>query len=866
MKTYNNSIVIQFDTSANGNAGAGKPVTVFGEGTETKAQLYDLDSNPISNPVFADKTGNYTFNVDSGVYDIYIDYGLITQTAILNESIVDSTGSTISETPPQFPLDGERWTRCTDMKGFIWYDDGESAQWVEDRPSYNSDSIGSTVSETPPPLPLDGERWTRCTDMKGFIWYIDDTSAQWIEDRPSYGTDTIGDLSQAYIFDTVAEYKASTIVFPVGKTIHLNDRGADFTVIAGTGTANSLNIIASDEVVQSIDLVMLNSIGVRQFGIVGDGVTDESDAIEFIISTVSDHKVNLQGLVVAMSRRIDFSSNNTWSNGTFLYIGASTDKLCVFSGENTFDNVIFDGNELQVLGGLTAILDNAKFTGLNCTWTRVKGILTGGPATLRNNQSGLIIEPTGANVYLRGCSFENIRNDNSGTYATPTIGYGFCSGILFCSENIVTTGDNTANPTELVAHKTSFKNIQTILAAGLTTDQQFQFNDADGIRAIGNTDKTTINAIFHDSRFEDVSKRAIKVASVRGMRFKGVRIYDRTLTYSMVSAVRPPFEGVVEDVKIFSVGARPVRIVLEIKDTDGLTIRNVWSNRCDGAIQYLPEASGMHNLLIEDFTCELALVEGVTISLLPAAVSNQQFRNIDINCLSNGTLGFEIPSVGNEVDAIVDGLKITNGDIVLKYGSLDARNVTCVIDNPLYESRSTPASPMQLGNANGVLTSTYHNINVNIKDAVSGYATAARAGFLSIDGSNIEASKITISVKDTLDRVHPHFVVVGDDINLDGLIYDGIGYGNISPIASERISVTNSTRKRGIATTARFFEVSNGADCVINNTYDYADTSATSIRSQGAGYVIINDVFSKTANAQVATVVGGIVINAIKFL
>ena len=48
----------------------------------------------------------------------------------------------------------------------------------------------------------------------------------------------INDLSQAYIFDTVADYKASTIVFPVGKTIHLNDRGADFTVIAGTGTAN----------------------------------------------------------------------------------------------------------------------------------------------------------------------------------------------------------------------------------------------------------------------------------------------------------------------------------------------------------------------------------------------------------------------------------------------------------------------------------------------------------------------------------------------------------------------------------------------------------------------------------------------------
>jgi len=67
--------------------------------------------------------------------------------------------------------------------------------------------------------------------------------------------DLINDLSQAYIFDTVAEYQASTIVFPVGKTIHLNDRDADFTKITGTGTANTFNIIASTSVNQSIDLV-----------------------------------------------------------------------------------------------------------------------------------------------------------------------------------------------------------------------------------------------------------------------------------------------------------------------------------------------------------------------------------------------------------------------------------------------------------------------------------------------------------------------------------------------------------------------------------------------------------------------------------
>jgi len=91
--------------------------------------------------------------------------------------------------------------------------------------------------------------------MKGFIYYVDADSAQWVEDRPSYGDDTIGDVSIPYIFETVADYQASTIVFPVGKTIHLKDRGADFSVIAGTGTANGYNIIASTSVNQSANLI-----------------------------------------------------------------------------------------------------------------------------------------------------------------------------------------------------------------------------------------------------------------------------------------------------------------------------------------------------------------------------------------------------------------------------------------------------------------------------------------------------------------------------------------------------------------------------------------------------------------------------------
>lgn len=59
-------------------------------------------------------------------------------------------------------------------------------------------------------------------------------------------------LSQSYIFNTVADFKASDIEFPDGKSIHLNDRGTDFIKITGTGTGNDENIIASNVVNQSV--------------------------------------------------------------------------------------------------------------------------------------------------------------------------------------------------------------------------------------------------------------------------------------------------------------------------------------------------------------------------------------------------------------------------------------------------------------------------------------------------------------------------------------------------------------------------------------------------------------------------------------
>tara|TARA_R110002096_G_scaffold368011_1_gene561268 strand:- start:159 stop:2444 length:2286 start_codon:yes stop_codon:yes gene_type:complete len=66
--------------------------------------------------------------------------------------------------------------------------------------------------------------------------------------------DFINNLSLPYVFDTVAAYKAFTSTFPDGKQIKLLDRGATFTKISGIELANSFNIIANDNLSESIEL------------------------------------------------------------------------------------------------------------------------------------------------------------------------------------------------------------------------------------------------------------------------------------------------------------------------------------------------------------------------------------------------------------------------------------------------------------------------------------------------------------------------------------------------------------------------------------------------------------------------------------
>lgn len=105
------------------------------------------------------------------------------------------------------------------------------------------------------------------------------------------GLDIINDTSQTYDFESVDDFKSSGILFPDGKQIRLRDRYATYTKHskAGAGASNDIDIIESSTVDQSLVFNDINGgiVSVRQMGIVGDGVTDDTAALSHALNNYS---------------------------------------------------------------------------------------------------------------------------------------------------------------------------------------------------------------------------------------------------------------------------------------------------------------------------------------------------------------------------------------------------------------------------------------------------------------------------------------------------------------------------------------------------------------------------------------------------
>lgn len=98
-----------------------------------------------------------------------------------------------SDTAPTPALDGDVWFNTANGVASIYYEDGDSGQWVElveqglQGPTGPIGSVVLDITDASPTGPTAGQMWYDSTDGKIYFYYVDGDSSQWVEIASTIG-------------------------------------------------------------------------------------------------------------------------------------------------------------------------------------------------------------------------------------------------------------------------------------------------------------------------------------------------------------------------------------------------------------------------------------------------------------------------------------------------------------------------------------------------------------------------------------------------------------------------------------------------------------------------------------------------------
>tara|TARA_B100001094_G_scaffold37216_2_gene31440 strand:- start:5497 stop:6993 length:1497 start_codon:yes stop_codon:yes gene_type:complete len=92
---------------------------------------------------------------------------------------------TISDTAPTSPSVGDLWFKSDEGRLKIYYNDGDSIQWVDTSPIGSGGGTGGSFSVTTddnePSNPSDGDLWWKSNEGQLKVYYQDANSSQWVD-------------------------------------------------------------------------------------------------------------------------------------------------------------------------------------------------------------------------------------------------------------------------------------------------------------------------------------------------------------------------------------------------------------------------------------------------------------------------------------------------------------------------------------------------------------------------------------------------------------------------------------------------------------------------------------------------------------
>jgi hypothetical protein len=477
-----------------------------------------------------------------------------------------------------------------------------------------------------------------------------------------------------------------------------------------------------------------------------------------------------------------------------------------------FENIIFDGNDKEVLYSLVYAHNNATVKFVNCKWINVKGVHANGFNNTTNVQYGFQMSTEGAEVDIENSEFKNITNTN----LVNIEGVGFCGGIATIFDNFIEPAVQLKSAVLNVSN-TKFSNIQTIMNTGLSVADNIKYDDADGIRFYSEK-LFTVNSFISDCTFENISKRAVKNSDVKGVTISNIKISHYNMPYPMVNPVKIASRMTINNLDFKS--DQPCEILIQIHTSSDIAVTNVTANKVKYGIVFTPLTANdtIRNIYFDNIKMDTVLINGTISSTVHARVDNIKFNALFINGIGATTIGFAPPVQSDNKEFYTLTNSFFKNSAVKISGNGNVDNINILIDNPLFKPT-----------LNGVLESntvSVSDVKMKVESIDLTFKTASNF-LMYFYGTQTTVKDITLTVADAVAVSSYEAALNGSYSSYENITYNGIGkmmfgwFSNANPI--KKTIFTNVVRRTiNQLPTINFLEAYLIDSCRMNSIIDYS--------------------------------------------
>tara|TARA_R110000772_G_scaffold5014_1_gene17760 strand:- start:13505 stop:15328 length:1824 start_codon:yes stop_codon:yes gene_type:complete len=297
-----------------------------------------------------------------------------------------------SETPPLDPSIGDLWFNDNTAVLSVFYGDGNTDQWVTVSTSSNAEGGGANVvsQETAPADPSAGDLWFNTNTAVLYIYYADNTTLQWVTVTPSIAS--IGSGASVITSETAPSTPADGDLWfntsDGNLYVYYVEAGGSSQWVSTVATAADASAVSytpagTGAQVTTVQTKLRETVSVKDFGAVGDGVTDDGAAIQSAINAAETYASNNASIYVdgacmvvvdltggeygiSETNRLSLGRRIRFQNGTLNAIGDWTGNS-VIELTTTSDGAIVDG--VNIDGGISADELNGKVSGISSRGT-----------------------------------------------------------------------------------------------------------------------------------------------------------------------------------------------------------------------------------------------------------------------------------------------------------------------------------------------------------------------------------------------------------------------------------------------------------------------------------------------------------------